>query len=59
MDIVINVISNFNLPLSLWNEALKTAMFILNKLLSKAVAKIAFELWKRWKPRLNYIPKDN
>jgi len=43
-DMVRSMISNFNLPLSLWSEALKTATNILNRALTKVVPKKPFEL---------------
>ncbi|KAH9760840.1 Integrase catalytic domain-containing protein [Citrus sinensis] len=46
MDIVRSMISNSNLPLSLWSEALKTAVYVLNRVSTKAVPKTPFELWK-------------
>lgn len=42
--------SRTNLLECLWDEALKTAMYILNRVPSKAVAKTPFELWTRSKP---------
>ena len=33
------------LPVSLWMYALKTAMYLLNRVPSKAVQKTPFELW--------------
>ncbi|MCI16169.1 gag-protease-integrase-RT-RNaseH polyprotein, partial [Trifolium medium] len=41
-----SMLSNSNLPKSLWNEALKTAVYILNRVSSKAVPKTPFELFK-------------
>ena len=47
-DIVRSMISHSSLPESLWGEALKTAVYILNKVPSKAVNKtlMNFELVK-------------
>ena len=47
--------SNFDLPLSLWSEALKTVVYILNRVPSKVVSKTPFELWHGWKPSLNHL----
>uniref|UniRef100_A0A803ML76 Retroviral polymerase SH3-like domain-containing protein n=1 Tax=Chenopodium quinoa TaxID=63459 RepID=A0A803ML76_CHEQI len=47
--------SNATLPPSLWIEALKTAAFILNRVPSKAVSKMLFELFKGWKPSLLHM----
>ena len=44
MDIVRSMISNSSLPKSLWTYALKTAVYLLNKIPSKAVPKTSFEL---------------
>ena len=43
------------LPISLWMEALKTAIHILNSVPSKSVPKIPHELWTKRKPTLNYL----
>ena len=45
MDMVRSMISNSQLPLSLWSEALKTTVYVLNWVPSKAVIKTPFELW--------------
>jgi len=45
-DMVRSMISNTNIPLSLWNEALKTATYVLNRVPTKTVSKTPFELWK-------------
>ena len=50
-----SVISNSNLPLSLWSEALKTTTYVQNWVPTKAVYKMPFELWKNWKPSLRYV----
>jgi transposase InsO family protein len=55
MDMVRSMLSNFELPLFLLSEALKTAVYVLNRVPSKAVPKTPFELWKGWKPSLNHI----
>ena len=44
MDMVRSMLSNSSLPISLWMEALKTAVYLLNKVPSKAVPKTSFEL---------------
>ena len=43
-DMVRSMISHSSLPESLWGEALKTAVYILNRVTSKAVAKTPYEL---------------
>ena len=45
MDMVHSMISYSTLPLSLWMEALKTAIHILNRVPSKSVPKTPYELW--------------
>lgn len=47
--------SNSRLPKSLWTEALKTAVYILNHVPTKAVPKTLFQLFKGWKPSLRHI----
>jgi transposase InsO family protein len=56
LDMVRSMLSNSNLPKSLWAEALKTAVYILNRVPTKAVPKTPFELWKGWKPSLRHMP---
>jgi len=46
LDMVRSVLSNSNLPKSLWAEALKMTMYILNRDPTKAVPKTSFELFK-------------
>ncbi|KAK2420702.1 putative mitochondrial protein [Trifolium repens] len=55
LDMVRSMLSNSNLPKSLWNEALKTTVYILNRVPSKAVPKTPFELFKGWKPSLRHM----
>ena len=45
MDIVRSMLSNSTLPLSLWMYALKTIVYLLNWVPSKAIPKIPIELW--------------
>ena len=54
LDMVWSMLSNSNLRESLWDEALKTTMYILNQVPTKVVPKTPFELWKGWKPSLTY-----
>ena len=44
MDMVRSMLSNSTLPLSLWMYALKTAVYLLNRVPSKVVPKTPFEL---------------
>ena len=55
MDMVRSMRSNSKLPESLWTEALKTAVYILNRVPTKAVPKMPFELFKGWKPSLRHV----
>ncbi|KAL3506907.1 hypothetical protein ACH5RR_032289 [Cinchona calisaya] len=43
------------LPESLWSEALKTAVYILNRVPTKAVPRTPFELFKGRKPTLRHV----
>lgn len=55
LDIVRSIISNSCLPLSLWSEALKTAVYILNRVSTQTVSKTPFELCNCWKPSLKHL----
>jgi len=55
MDMVRSMLSNSCLPVSLWMYALKTAMYLLNMVPSKAVQKTPFELWTNRKPSLRHL----
>ena len=55
MDMVRSIRSNKSLPYFLWTEALKTTMYILNRVSTKVVQKTPFELFKGWKPSLRHI----
>ena len=55
LDMVRSMLSSSKLPRSLWSEALKTAVYILNRVPTKAVPKTPFELWKGWKPSLRHM----
>ena len=54
-DMVRSMISHSSLPNSLWGEALKTAVYILNRVPSKAVNKIPYELWTGKKPSIRHL----
>ena len=43
-DMVRSMISHSNLPKSLWGEALKTTVYILNRVPTKATVKTPYEL---------------
>ena len=55
LDMVKSMLSNSKLPRFLWIEALKKAVYILNQVLTKAIPKTPFELWKGWKPSLRHM----
>ncbi|KAI5341456.1 hypothetical protein L3X38_020730 [Prunus dulcis] len=54
-DMMRSMIASSNLPIFLWGEALKTANYILNRVPTKSVNPIPFELWNKRKPSLNHI----
>ena len=49
------MISHSSLLESLWEEALKTAVYILNKVPSKAVNKTPYELWTGKRPSIKHL----
>ena len=55
IDMVRSMINNSSLPKSLWMYALKTAMYLLNRLPSKVVSINSFELWTGTKPSLRHL----
>ena len=55
MDMVRSMISYSTLPISLWMEALKTAIHIFNRVPRKSVPKTPYELWTENEPSLNYL----
>lgn len=55
MEMVRSMISNSSSPKSLWTYVLKTAMYLLNKVPSKAIHKTPFELWTYRKPSLRHL----
>ena len=55
MDMVRSMRTNVNLPQFLWTEALKTIVYIINRVPTKVVQKTPFELFKGWKPSLRHI----
>ncbi|RDX83684.1 Copia protein, partial [Mucuna pruriens] len=55
IDMVRSMRSNANFPQFLWNKALKTTMYILNRVPTNVVLKTPFELLKDWKPSLQHI----
>ena len=55
MEMVRSMMSHSSLPISMWMYALKTAMYLLNRVPSKAVSKTPFELWTGRKPSLRHL----
>ena len=55
MDMVKNMLSSSKLPKSLWTEALKTVVYILNRVPTKAIPNMLFELCKGWKLSLQHV----
>jgi len=55
MDMVRSFRRNSELPNFLWIEALKMAVYILNRVPTKVVPKALFKLIKGWKPSLCHI----
>jgi transposase InsO family protein len=55
MEMVRSMISYTSLPLNLWGEALKTTVYILNRVPTKSANKTPYELWTGRKPSLQYF----
>ena len=55
MDMVRSMLSNLSSHVSLWMYALKTAMYLLNRVPSKAIQKTPFEMWTSRKPSLRHL----
>ncbi|RVW61183.1 Retrovirus-related Pol polyprotein from transposon TNT 1-94 [Vitis vinifera] len=55
LDMVRSMLSSSKLPKFLWTEALKTTVYILNRVPTKVVPKTPFELLKCWKPSLRHM----
>ena len=55
MDMVRSMMSYSTLPINLWMETLKTAIYILNRMPSKSVPKTPYELWTGREPSLNHF----
>ncbi|KAL0400199.1 UNVERIFIED_CONTAM: hypothetical protein Sradi_2363200 [Sesamum radiatum] len=55
LDMVRSMMASSKLPKFLWIVALKTAVYILNQVPTKAVSKTPFELFKGWKPSLRHV----
>ena len=55
LDIIRSMMSSSSLPKFLWMYALKTAMYLLNRVPSKVVLNTPFELWIGRKPSLRHL----
>ena len=54
-DMVRSIINHSTLPKSLWGEALKTVVYILNRVPGKAINKTPYELWTNKRPSLKHL----
>ena len=54
-EMVRAMMSHSTLPNSMWGEALKTAVHIINKVPTKSIKKTPYELWTNRKPSLKYM----
>ena len=54
-DMVRSMMSLTDLPLSIWDYALETAAFTLNRAPSKSVEMTPYELWFGNKPKLSFL----
>ena len=54
-DMVRSMISHSTLPASLWGKALKTAVYIFNRVPTKATDKTPYEIWTSKKPSLKHL----
>ncbi|RDY10624.1 hypothetical protein CR513_04821, partial [Mucuna pruriens] len=50
-----SMISHSSLPKSLWGEALKIVIYILNRIPTKAINKTPYELWTGKKPSIKHL----
>ena len=55
MDMVRSMRSNTKLPRYLWTKTIKTAVYILNRVPTRAISKTTFEPFKGWKLSLRHI----
>lgn len=54
-DIIRSMQSRTNLFDYLWGEAIKTALYILNRVPSELLSKVPFDLWTSRKPSLSHF----
>ena len=55
LDMTRSILSSFVLPKFLWTESLKMYTYIINRVLTKVVSKMPFELFKGWKPSFRHM----
>ncbi|WVZ16815.1 hypothetical protein V8G54_009797 [Vigna mungo] len=55
MDMVRSMLSHSSIPLSLWMYSLKTNVYLVNRVPSKAISKTLYELWTGRKPSLRHL----
>ena len=55
LDMVRSMMSYTDLPISLWGYALQMASYILNRVPSKSVSTIPYEIWHGKAPSLKYV----
>ena len=55
IDMVRSMLSNSTLPVSLWMYALKTVMYLLNRVPSKVVPKTPSKLWTNRTPSIRHL----
>ena len=55
LDMVRSMMSQTDIPISLWGYALETVVFLLNRIPSKAVEKTPYELWTGKRPGLSFL----
>ena len=55
LDMVRSMMSYTNLPTFLWGFALQTAVYILNRVLSKSVSTTPYEIWHGKAPSLKHV----
>ena len=54
-DMVRSMMAETSLHIRLWGEALKTAIYLLNRVPTKATIKTSYELWTGRKPSLKNL----
>ncbi len=55
LEMVRSIMAQANLPISYWDDAILTAVYILNRVPSKSVPSTPYELWTGKKPNLSNL----